>query len=99
MSSAENPELEHSRRTTTPETIRELTGAATPQFALQLRDRVRNLIANLAPDDPARIEGSRQIAMLERLARDGQAGGHMQQNEQPLPSLTLEAKQTERGLD
>jgi hypothetical protein len=53
----------------TPEDIRELTGAVTPHFALQVRNRVRRLIEGLAAEDPARIEGERQIARLESLAQ------------------------------
>lgn len=70
--------------------IRELVGAATPHFALQLRDRVRRLIEGLSPDDPARIEGERAIARLERIAREGQTSGSVQPGELPLPSLRLE---------
>ena len=88
MSSAEN----------SAETIRGLTSAATPQFALQLRDRVRKLIADLDPGDPARVEGEREIARLELLALEGQAHGHMQKHEQALPSLTLDPELTDRGF-
>lgn len=52
----------------TAEEIRELTGAATPHFALQLRNRVARLIEGLPEGDPARAEGERQIARLEELA-------------------------------
>jgi hypothetical protein len=97
MSAAENPEPE-SGRPISAEAIRALTGAATPQFALQLRDRVRKLIDGIAVDDPAHIEGERQIARLELLACEGQASGHMQDHEQPLPSLTLDRDLTERGF-
>ena len=79
----------HARRVT-PEDIRATVGAATPHFALQLRDRVRELIQGLDPSDPARIEGERAIARLERIAREGQASGIYQQGEQPLPSLRLD---------
>jgi len=53
-----------------PEDIRELTGAVTPHFALQIRNRVRRLIAPLAADDPARIVGEREIARLDALAQN-----------------------------
>src|SRR5437879_5721544 len=71
----------------TVEDIRALVGPATPHFALQIRDRVRRLIADLPSDDPARIEGVRAIERLERMARDGQNSGHVQEHELPLPSL------------
>lgn len=70
--------------------MRELIGPATPHFALQLRDRVARLVEGLPPDDPARREGDRAIARLERLAREGQTSGHVQEHELPLPSLQLE---------
>jgi hypothetical protein len=98
LSEAENPELLRPGHGITAESIRELTCAATPQFALQLRERVRRLIENLDRDDPARLEGERQIAQLELLASEGQASGHMQKHEQPLPSLTLDPRSTERGF-
>jgi hypothetical protein len=75
----------------TVEDIRELTGAATPHFALQIRDRLVHLIDGLAPDDPARVEGERAIERLERLAREGQTSGTVQQAEVPLPSLHLDS--------
>lgn len=95
MNEAENPELAAGNRDLTAEDVRGLTGAATPQFALQLRDRVRKLIADLDADDPARLEGERQIARLERLAQDGQGTGHVQDHEQPLPSLKLDPERSE----
>jgi hypothetical protein len=52
----------------TAEDIRELTGAVTPHFSLQVRNRVRRLIEPLDPGDPARIEGERQIRRLEELS-------------------------------
>jgi hypothetical protein len=73
----------------TVEDIRALIGPATPHFALQIRDRVAQLIEGLPPGDPARIEGERAIARLERLAKDGQGSGHVQEHELPLPSLSL----------
>jgi hypothetical protein len=74
----------------TVEDIRALEGPATPHFALQIRDRIRRLIEGLPPDEPARIEGERAIARLERMASEGQTEGHVQENELPLPSLRLE---------
>jgi hypothetical protein len=74
----------------TVEDIRALVGPATPHFALQIRDRVARLIEGLPEDDPARVEGLRAIAKLERMAHEGQTSGHVQENELPLPSLKLE---------
>ena len=91
MSGAERPDRLAPGHRVTVDDVRELVGAATPHFALQLRDRLARLIADLPADDPARIEGERGIARLERIARDGQGEGHVQEHEQPLPSLRLES--------
>jgi hypothetical protein len=44
-----------------------LVGTATPHFAYQLRARVRELIQDLAADDPVRRHGEAQIELLDRL--------------------------------
>jgi hypothetical protein len=68
--------------------VRRLTGASTPHFALQLRNRIRNLIAGLPADHPARREGEREIARLERLGLKGETRGEGEDTgERPLPSL------------
>jgi L-lysine 2,3-aminomutase len=67
MSEAETPELLNEHRVTI-EDIRALAGASTPHFALQVRNRIRRLIAPLDPADPVRIEGESKIAELEELA-------------------------------
>jgi hypothetical protein len=69
MSEAEHPGLLDPSHEVTVEDVRALTGAATPHFALQVRNRVRRLIDPLPDDHPARIEGERKIAELEELAR------------------------------
>jgi hypothetical protein len=73
-------------REPTVEDVRQLMGASTPHFALHLRNRIRNLIAGLAPDHPARIEGEREIARLERIAYGSERRGPIQPREQGLPS-------------
>jgi hypothetical protein len=89
LSGAERPDRLAPGHRVTVEDIRELVGPATPHFALQLRDRVARLTEGLTPDDPARLEGERAIAKLERMAREGQTSGHVQEHEVPLPSLQL----------
>ncbi len=75
------------------EDVRQLMGASTPHFALQLRNRIRNLIAGLAPEHPARIEGEREIARLERLGLLGEVRGEgATEGERPLPSLSLSTR-------
>ena len=95
MSGSERPDLLDPSRRVTVEDIRALVGAVTPHFALQVRDRIRRLIEPLDADDPARIEGERQIRRLEELARTGVTSGTKQEAEQPLPSLTLGDKDSE----
>jgi hypothetical protein len=62
-------------REVTVEDVRQLIGASTPHFALQIRNRIRSLIADLPPEHPARVLGEREIARLERLAVDGEERG------------------------
>jgi hypothetical protein len=90
VSGAESPDRLAPGRRVTVEDIRELVGPASPHFALQIRDRIVRLIDGLPDDDPAGVEGKRAIAKLERMAREGQTSGHVQENELPLPSLKLE---------
>ncbi|MEO8290005.1 MAG: hypothetical protein ABI649_03305 [Gaiellaceae bacterium] len=52
----------------TRDDIDALVGPATPHFALQIRARVRALIAGLPEDHPVRAYGQGQIELLERLA-------------------------------
>jgi hypothetical protein len=82
--------VRHKQRTheVTVEDIRQLMGASTPHFALQLRNRIANLIAGLPPDHPARVEGEREIARLERLGFTGEVrGAGAAAGERPLPSV------------
>ena len=68
MSEAERPDRIQPSHQVSVDDIRALAGPVTPHFALQVRNRIRRLIAPLAADDPVRLEGERQIARLERLA-------------------------------
>jgi len=89
VSQAEHPDRLLPGREVTVDDVRQLMGASTPHFALQLRERIRKLIRDLPPDNPARIEGEREIARLDRLAYAGEVRGHGAEEElDPLPSLT-----------
>ena len=90
MSEAEDPKTISKERSgeVTVEDVRRLMGASTPHFALQLRERIRALIRGLPADHPARLEGEREIARLERLGIAGETRGEGgAPSEQPLPSL------------
>jgi hypothetical protein len=84
MSEYERPD--RSTREPTVEDVRQLMGASTPHFALQLRNRIRMLVAELPADHPARIEGEREIARLDQIALGSERRGPIQQGEQGLPS-------------
>jgi hypothetical protein len=74
----------------TLEDVRQLMGASTPHFALQLRNRIANLIAGLPADHPARLEGEREIQRLQQLGLSGENRGEgAAEGERPLPSLSI----------
>jgi hypothetical protein len=86
MAQAEQPERLH--REVTVDDVRQLMGASTPHFALQLRNRIRTLIRALPPEDPARLLGEQEIARLERLGFTGELRGEpAQDGQRSLPSL------------
>jgi hypothetical protein len=88
MSQAEHPDRLREGREVTLDDVRQLMGASTPHFALQIRQRIRALIRGLPEDHPARIEGEREIARLDRLAVDGEVRGHRAEpGLAPLPSV------------
>ncbi|HUH80718.1 MAG TPA: hypothetical protein VLZ06_05265 [Solirubrobacteraceae bacterium] len=94
MSEAEDPrrlQRKQSSGEVSVEDVRQLMGASTPHFALQLRNRIAALIRDLPPGHPARVEGEREIARLERLGFSGENRGEgFVEGERPLPSLELE---------
>ena len=86
MAQAEQPE--RLRRPVTVDDVRQLMGASTPHFALQLRNRIRTLISSLPEGDPARSLGEQEIARLERLGFTGEIRGEgFQDGQRTLPSL------------
>jgi hypothetical protein len=88
MSQAEHPDRLQDGHETTVEDVRQLMGASTPHFALQLRERIRSLIRNLPPGHPARVEGEREIARLDEIAFVGEIRGHAAEDGlAPLPSV------------
>jgi hypothetical protein len=60
------------QREPTVEDVQQLMGASTPHFALQIRNRIKALIAGLPPEHEARRLGEREIARLDELARGGE---------------------------
>jgi hypothetical protein len=74
MSEIEKPDLRGPAHSPTLDDVRVLAGAATPHFALQIRNRLRRLVAPLPVDDPVRQLAEVEIARLERLAVEGERG-------------------------
>jgi hypothetical protein len=92
VSEAESPIRKAADHEVTVEDVRQLMGASTPHFALQIRNRIARLIAGLPADHPARIEGEREIARLQRLGFAGEFRGmHHEDGIPPLPSLDDDA--------
>jgi hypothetical protein len=88
MAQAEQPERLRPQYKVSVDDVRQLMGASTPHFALQLRNRIQKLIAGLPEDDPARRLGEVEIARLERLGVTGEIRGEgFQDGQRPMPSL------------
>jgi hypothetical protein len=91
VSEAENPQRLEPGREVTVDDVRQLMGASTPHFALQLRNRIAKLIRGLPADHPARIEGEKEIERLNTLGHRGEIrGAHEVDDLDPLPSLQPE---------
>ena len=76
MSQAEHPDRLRDDHQVTLDDVRQLMGASTPHFALQLRNRIAKLIRGLPADHPARLEGEREVARLTALGLAGEVRGH-----------------------
>ena len=86
MSQAEHPD--RTTREVTVEDVRQLMGASTPHFALQIRNRIAKLIRTLPEGHPARVEGEREIRRLTSLGYTGEVRGlEHEPGIEPLPSL------------
>jgi hypothetical protein len=86
MSEYERPD--RTTREPTMADLRQLMGASTPHFALQLRNRIRHLIASLPQGHPVRVEGEREIARLNVIAQGGERrGAHAEPGMKPMPAI------------
>jgi hypothetical protein len=93
VSESENPERLRPGREVTIDDVRQLMGASTPHFALQLRERIKALIRGLPVDHPARVLGEREIARLDRIAFAGEIRGHKAEaGLEPLPSVDRDSR-------
>lgn len=75
MSEAEDPARREAGHAVTVDEVRQLMGASTPHFALQLRGRIARLIRPLPADHPARRLGEQEIARLTELGVSGEVRG------------------------
>jgi hypothetical protein len=88
VSEAEHPIRRSAGHEVTVEDVRQLMGASTPHFALQIRNRIARLIRGLPEDHPARVEGEREIRRLTALGFTGEVRGHEgEEGLPPMPSL------------
>lgn len=83
MSQSEKPA--RLNRQVTVDDVRQLMGASTPHFALQLRNRIGRLIDGLPAEHPARILGEQEITRLTQLGFTGETRGH--HAEEGMPAL------------
>jgi hypothetical protein len=89
VSESESPIRKAPGHEVTVDDVRQLMGASTPHFALQIRNRIARLIADLPAGHPARVEGEREIARLTRLGYTGEVRGvEGEEGLPPLPSLS-----------
>ncbi len=82
MAEAEQPQRQRPDHRVTVADVRQLMGASTPHFALQLRNRIHKLVRGLPADDPARVLGEREIERLNALATAGEVRGEAPQPDQ-----------------
>ena len=75
MSDAESPRLSNPDHQVTIDDIRALTGAVTPHFAQQVRERVRRLIEDLPADSQVRGFGEQELERLAEIGRRGEVRG------------------------
>jgi hypothetical protein len=89
MSQMERPDRLHPQHEVTIDDVLQLMGASTPHFALQIRNRLRNLIKDLPEGHPARLLGEQEIQRLELLAARGESfrGDGHEEELPPLPSI------------
>jgi hypothetical protein len=88
---SEYERADRTQRQPTMEDLRQLMGASTPHFALQLRNRIGHLIARLPDGHPVRAEGEREIARLNDIALGGERrGGHAEPGMVPMPSTRID---------
>ena len=91
MSEAESPIRKAPGHEVTVDDVRQLMGASTPHFALQIRNRIAKLVSGLDAGDPARVLAEQEIARLTALGYSGETRGHhAEEGMHTLPSVGTE---------
>jgi hypothetical protein len=88
---------EHVHDVPSDDELAAMIGAATPHFALQIRDRVRDVMAALPPDHPRQAGLRAEVERLEQLAFYGEAGRPSQRDLPPRPSVVPEPGEVAAG--
>ena len=89
MAEAEQPERLRADREVTVDDVRQLVASVTPHFALQIRNRIRKLVAGIPMDSPVRRYAEAEIAKIERLGFTGEVRGTPEQDGmRVLPSVS-----------
>ena len=81
------PVFQHVHQIPTEDELRQLVGAATPHFAIQIRDRIAQYAAALPPDHPRQPELQAHLAHLEELGDAGETAGVRAPDLPPRPPL------------
>jgi hypothetical protein len=98
MSQAEHPDRLVPTHRVTVDDVRQVIGASTPHFALQIRERLRRLVAGLDAEDPARTMAEQEIARLDELAHTGEVRGEPDDTAmRTLPSVSAAAADATPG--
>ncbi|MDP8943301.1 MAG: hypothetical protein M3N16_04185 [Actinomycetota bacterium] len=84
---SEYERADRTQREPTVEDLRQLMGPSAPHFALQLRNRIRHLVAGLPAEHPVRREAEREILRLDRIAVEGEQRGPTVEDLGEMPSL------------
>ncbi len=77
--------------------LAQMVGAATPHFALQIRDRVLAYAASLPADHPRQASLTAHVARLESLATGGEPGRAGQAELPARPPLDLPSSGSAHG--
>lgn len=85
------PVVQHVHDVPSEDELAQLVGAATPHFAFQVRDRVKQYADALPPDHPRQPELAAHLARLDALGTGGESGSVSAPDLPPRASLSPRA--------